>query len=145
MHAEWNVMELPVINASFKVQHAARSETLLAEWPSPTMSTHFPRMASGILLAGRNRVPHIFQASNTCANYEFSRFPERRVSANMHSPLSRACMGKRKKERGSIKLFRSFTDARRFSRAISLPLSSARAYFSTLYSRRLMVKDAFGI
>jgi len=37
-----------------------------------------------LAFAGRAHI--FFKPSDTCANYELSRFPERRVSANMHFP-----------------------------------------------------------
>lgn len=74
----WNVVEFSVNNDKclvIKIQE--KRETLSEKWPSfATNALVFRkrRRQRACMLAGAPS-PHIFQASDTCANYELSRFP----------------------------------------------------------------------
>lgn len=134
-----------------KVKYTWRSDRRLRSERAHFSPRERRDVASWSSLRWQCRDPRIFQASDTCANYELSRFPERRVFANMHFPActrARVEKTRREKERGRERKYKTFplvfTDARRFSRAISLP---SRIFFRTLLAAlaRLMVKYVFRI
>lgn len=94
----------------------------------------FPRTASlRSLHVGRNPESTYFSSFEyvrQLRTFTFSRFPGAFPRICISLPVRAR---EKEEDRESIKLFRSFTDVRRFSRAISSPLHPARAYFFTLY------------
>lgn len=130
-----------MINASLKVQHAAGSETLLAVEVTIAHDKHsFSATASSRTLAGwlagwQELSPHIFQALNTCANYELSRIPERREFPRICISLFVcASARKRKKEREHKTFPLVYGRSEVFACNFFAVASRSRIFFHTLFA-----------